>query len=232
MRPSRPVPARALVLFDIDGTLIRRAGPHHRAALEDAVRHEMGIETTTADINTAGMLDQDILIQMLRNAGVAKSRITPALPLLMERAQALYEQETPSLRRKVCPGVHRLLHRLKRAGVPALLVTGNLTRIGWRKMELAGLREHFAFGAFAEGARTRAGLAKIAIQHARRNGWVDRHSRISLIGDHPNDVQAAHSNGIQAVAVATGVTPAEVLSAHAPDVLVSDLRGLELEMLL
>ena len=39
--------APALVLFDIDGTLIRRAGPHHRQALVDAVRHVTGLETTT-----------------------------------------------------------------------------------------------------------------------------------------------------------------------------------------
>ena len=29
---------QALVLFDIDGTLLRRAGPHHREALVKAVR--------------------------------------------------------------------------------------------------------------------------------------------------------------------------------------------------
>src|SRR6202022_214893 len=37
-------PAPALVLFDIDGTLIRRAGPHHREVLVDAVRLVTGIE--------------------------------------------------------------------------------------------------------------------------------------------------------------------------------------------
>ena len=43
-------PAPGLVLFDIDGTLIRRAGPHHRQALIDAVRHVTGLETTTDHI--------------------------------------------------------------------------------------------------------------------------------------------------------------------------------------
>jgi beta-phosphoglucomutase-like phosphatase (HAD superfamily) len=34
--------SRALVLFDIDGTLVRRAGPHHREALVEAVRAPTG----------------------------------------------------------------------------------------------------------------------------------------------------------------------------------------------
>lgn len=40
-------PAPALILFDIDTTLLRRAGPHHRQALVDAVRQVTGRETTT-----------------------------------------------------------------------------------------------------------------------------------------------------------------------------------------
>ena len=40
------LPADALVLFDIDGTLIRKAGPHHREALVAAVHRVTGIETT------------------------------------------------------------------------------------------------------------------------------------------------------------------------------------------
>src|ERR1017187_2890385 len=58
-RPITPMnPAPALVLFDIDGTLVRRAGPHHRQALIDAVRRVTGLETTTDRIPVHGMLDQ------------------------------------------------------------------------------------------------------------------------------------------------------------------------------
>ena len=220
------------MLFDIDGTLIRRAGPHHREALVEAIRKVMRVETTMDNINTAGMLDQDILAEMLREAGVPRSRVREHLPAVMRRAQSLYEKETPSLRGKVCPGARRLLGRLKRAGVPSILVTGNLSRIGWRKMELAGLSEFFATGAFAEEARTRAGLAKIAIRYARQKGWIDIRSRVSLIGDHPNDVMAAREAGAQSIAVATGVTSEQELAAHNPNVLVADLRALAMEALL
>jgi beta-phosphoglucomutase-like phosphatase (HAD superfamily) len=55
-------------LFDIDGTLVRRAGPHHRQALVDAVRQVTGAETTTEGIPVHGMLDPDILAWMMRAA--------------------------------------------------------------------------------------------------------------------------------------------------------------------
>ena len=58
----------ALVLFDIDGTLIRRAGPHHRQALVDAVRQTTGVETTTDGVPVAGMLDRDILKTLMLRA--------------------------------------------------------------------------------------------------------------------------------------------------------------------
>jgi hypothetical protein len=44
---------RALVLFDIDGTLVRRAGPNHREALVHAIRRVTGLESTTDGIPVA-----------------------------------------------------------------------------------------------------------------------------------------------------------------------------------
>ncbi len=94
------------------------------------------------------------------------------------------------------------------------------------------MRPYFRFGAFAELANDRAGLVRFAIRYARREGWIGRHSHISLIGDHPNDVRAAKANGIRAIAVATGLTAFEELQSHSPDIIVPDLRSLKLEMLL
>jgi phosphoglycolate phosphatase len=222
----------ALVLFDIDGTLIRRAGAHHREALVEAIRRTAHVETTTEGVPVAGMLDRDILMTMMGRAGMPRSEIRRAMPEVIKRAQSIYVRRVPDLDRKVCPGVRGLLGRLSRRGVVIGLVTGNLSRIGWRKMERAGLRPYFRFGAFAEMARDRAGLVRIAIRRARRERWITRDSNISLIGDHPNDVLAAQANGIRAVAVGTGIVSLKELESHAPHVAVPDLRKLEIEMLL
>jgi phosphoglycolate phosphatase-like HAD superfamily hydrolase len=225
-------PARAVVLFDIDGTLLSRAGPHHKDALVHAIREVTGHETSFDGIDTSGRLDRDLIRLLLRKAGAKSNAIEAWLPSVTECAQTLYMTICPELGDRVCPGVRDFLTLLQCEGIPAGLVTGNLTAIGWKKMDAAGLRPFFTFGAFADMARTRAGLAKIAIRHARQQGLAGPATAISLVGDHPNDVQAAKLNGIRSIAVATGVSTREELAACSPDVLVSDLRSLELDSLL
>jgi phosphoglycolate phosphatase len=225
-------PPNALVLFDIDGTLIRRAGPHHREALVEAIRRTAHVETTTEGVPVAGMLDREILKTMMQRAGMTRAAIERVMPEVVARAQSIYVRSVPDISRKVCPGVRNLLRRLTARGVVIGLVTGNLSRIGWRKMERAGLRPYFRFGAFAELARDRAGLVRIAIRRARKEGWIGRDSAISLIGDHPNDVLAAQANGIRAIAVGTGIVSLAELQSHSPLIAIPDLRSLAVDDLL
>ena len=220
------------MLFDIDGTLIRRAGPHHRQALEAAVKRVTGLDSSTEGIPTQGMLDRDILRIMLANVGCSAAMIRRLMPELVRVAQSIYVRgRGPKLHRKVCPGVRMLLWKLHRRGIPAGLVTGNLTDIAWKKMERAGLDHYFRFGAFAEFANDRAGLVKLAVREARKKRWIDRSSPVSLIGDHPNDIQAAKANGVRSIAVATGVVGADELAKHEPDLLVEDMRALTVDYL-
>jgi phosphoglycolate phosphatase-like HAD superfamily hydrolase len=207
---------RALVLFDIDGTLVRRAGPQHRMALVEAVRLVTGGETTTDGIPLHGMLDPDILRLMMDAAGVSGD-----MAAIMASAQEIYDEIVPaSLHDKVCPGVLELLARLH-GNVSLALVTGNLTRIGRRKLERAGIGHYFPFGAFGEMAPTRGGLARLAIEHLGAGGPV------TLIGDAPQDVIAAKENGIRSIAVRTGVTPPGELEACGPDYILDDLTHLD-----
>lgn len=220
-----------LALFDIDGTLVRRAGPHHGEALEAAVRQVTGVTVTMSGIPTAGMLDRDILRLMMLNAGLGRARIEAALPQIMQRAPRVYRRRCPDLRAKVCPGVPALLQMLRRRRVVCGLVTGNLRRIGWRKVERAGLRHYFRLGAFSDMGSTRAIIAALARREAHRRGFVSPHAPGILIGDTPNDIEAARANGLISIAVATGVYPVDHLAPHRPDILLEDLRALRWEML-
>src|SRR5512138_2489184 len=102
----------ALVLFDIDGTLIRRAGPHHREALVEAVRRVTGLEATTEGIPVQGMLDCDILRRMMREAGASEDDARRAMPEMVRVAQEFYVGTCPVLERAVCPGARELLQQL------------------------------------------------------------------------------------------------------------------------
>ena len=222
----------ALVLFDIDGTLLRRAGPHHRLALIAAIRRVTGMETTTDGVPVAGMLDPGIVDAMMRQAGAPRRLVRESLPAVMATAERIHVRTCPNLTRRVCPGVRRLLGRLRRAGVVTGLVTGNLTRIGWNKMRQAGLREFFRFGEFGETAPTRAGLVRNAVRRARREGWIAAGANVTLIGDHINDVLAARASGVRSIAVGTGILDMETLAAHSPDMVVPDMRSIHVDMLL
>ena len=216
--------AASLVLFDIDGTLTRGVGKHHRHALENAVLQVTGVAATTENIPVHGMLDHVILTLMLQAAGIHDA----PLDEIIAKAQDLYEIGVPDLRDKVCPGIPDVLDRMLQRGVVLALVTGNLTRIGWHKLSRAGIGHYFRFGAFGEMATTRGGLAKLAIAQARRENLIDATSKISLIGDAVSDVEAARDAGVQAISVRTGITPSGDLERAAPDVLLDDLTQLDL----
>jgi phosphoglycolate phosphatase len=226
------LPAPSLVLFDIDGTLVRRAGPHHKRALIDAVSQVLRLEASLAKIQTHGMLDCDLFRLMLLDLGLNEAEIELNLPKLRRAAEEYYLANGPAdLRTCVCPGVVPLLQTLAAGGIPTTLVTGNLSAIGWRKIELAGLRSYFAAGAFSEQASTRAGLAKAAVADAKSRHLITEDALVSLIGDHPNDVRAARANAIQAIATATGLSSFEELQQENPDILVHDLSELRMEQL-
>ena len=219
-----------MVLFDIDGTLVRRTGPYHGQALVEAVRRVTGLDSTTDHIPVHGMLDTDIIARMMRDAGAGAALVRRSMPDIIRRAQQVYVRSAPDLQGTCCPGVEALLDRLRRHRILMGLVTGNLTRIGWRKLERAGLKPYFRFGAFAEMAKDRAGLARQAIRHARERGWSGPGEPVSLIGDAPSDIIAAKANGIRSIAVYTGISSMDELAEHNPDYLLKDLRSLRLLM--
>src|SRR5664279_1849633 len=108
MAPGSALPG--LALFDIDGTLLRRAGAHHRNALVEAVRRASGLATSIDGIPVAGMLDRDIAGAMLRAAGASEASIRRAMPSIVKEAQRIYVRTCPDLRDKVCPGARQLLY--------------------------------------------------------------------------------------------------------------------------
>lgn len=223
----------ALVLFDIDGTILRGAGHHHKLALVEGIRKVTGLATHLDNVPTAGALDRDLIAAMLQTAGYGQRRTRAALRNVMAECQTAYLENCASdLSACVCAGIRELIVELQGRGAVLGLVSGNLSRIGWRKVELAGLASYFSVAAFAEDGRTRARLARVAAQRAKRQRLVTRACRITLIGDHGNDIEAAKQNGFQSVAVATGVTALEQLRAAGPDYLVEDVTRLDVRNLL
>ncbi len=172
----------SLVLFDIDGTLLRRAGQHHRLALSAGIKRVTGLDTTLDGIETSGMLDRDLIAAMLGAAGVSGSRARSLLVRIMAETATCYAENCAAdLRDRVCEGVVETLSELRRRSAAVGVVSGNLTAIGWKKLQLAGVREYFSVAGFAEDGRTQRPLGASSILActprghacARREGQPD-----------------------------------------------------------
>ncbi|HMF78782.1 MAG TPA: HAD family hydrolase [Bryobacteraceae bacterium] len=217
-----------LVLFDIDGTLLKGAGTHHRDALLEGVRRITGCNASFDGIDTAGTLDHNLISLLLRDHGPVDHH----MDAIVAECQIVFTMNcTADLSGFVCQGAREVLCRLQARGAVLGLVTGNLSRIAWHKMELAGLREFFSVGAFSEDGSTRAHLVQCAVERARNARLVTHDCRVSHIGDHRNDIEAAKANGFQAVAVASGVMSCEDLRTFQPDILVENLAQLDIARL-
>src|SRR5262249_7497444 len=179
-------------------------------------REELGIDGS----DFSGMIDRQILAEM---AG-RRNRIATAEELAAAcLAMADYCREAV-LEAEALPGVAGLVQKLDERGYPLGILSGNVREIGWQKLEAAGLRRPFRFGAFGDEADLRDELVPIALERAREAlGRAFRPEEVYVIGDTPRDVAYARAGGAKIIAVATGRWSVEELSAHAPDHLLPDL---------
>ncbi len=211
-----------VLLFDIDGTLIRSGGAG-KAAMEDALRTEFGLTELYDGVPYSGRTDPSIARDLLNVHGLDPCDAN------IHRLRDAYLRHLPnSLRRHegvVLPGVRELLDRLRDVeGIAVGLLTGNIREGARCKLSHYGLWEYFPFGAFADGIHERDDVARGALKEVASHLKREIHpSNIWVIGDTPLDVKCARAIGARAVAVATGWHPLEELHASRADWVLPDL---------
>jgi phosphoglycolate phosphatase len=225
-----------LILFDIDGTLIRSSGAG-RATIAFALEKVFGTAGSLDTYPFAGKTDSQIISDLLGEAGVPASEIENKIEaiyeLMAQKGQSLFAQDGI----RACPGVPELLTALRsKCDVFLGLLTGNISQTAPLKLAAAGIDPaYFIVGAFGSDADERNDLPEIAWERAARlTGRRFDGSNTVIVGDTPADIVCARVNGSTSVAVATGHHPAEVLEEFLPDFLVESLRDTEnvLEILL
>lgn len=213
-----------VLLFDIDGTLIRSGGAG-KAAMEAGLCSEFGVRELHDVVPYSGRTDTSISRDLLSVHGIEPSdeniiRLRTAylshLPATLEKYQGV-----------VLPGIRDLLNRLQSDDRFCVgLLTGNV-RAGARcKLSHFDLWQYFPFGAFADDILDRDDVARSALIHTSKHLGRDVHPQnIWVIGDTPLDVRCARAIGARAVAVATGWHSLEELTASKPDHVYSDLAN-------
>jgi phosphoglycolate phosphatase-like HAD superfamily hydrolase len=225
-RSSHPATMKIL-LWDIDGTLIRTGNAGHRA-MNAAALAVFGLRDAFAHFDFGGRTDPWVLDLLCRQHNLATSS---------ERVEQFYAVYVETLRVELhnpkafaCVGIRETLAHFNTAPDVSLgLLTGNIVAGARAKLEHFGLWSYFPFGAFADDSGERNRLGPIALERARRHlGRADiaPHDLI-VIGDTPHDIACARAVGAHAVATATGGASYDELAAHRPDLLVRDFANPE-----
>lgn len=203
-----------LVLFDIDGTLLRPCGLGRRS-LERAFAGRYGRTGVFDGVPFHGRTDPDIVGDGLARVGAPAGDLQPVLDDYLGHLEAEVAGGPPL----TLPGVEDLLDALAATpGVVLGLVTGNVRRGAEIKLARDGLMSRFRVGAFGDDSTDRAVLVRLARRRAEEGGFGPFPGRRwAHVGDTEADIRAAREAGARAVAVATGPHGREALAGHGPD---------------
>lgn len=130
--------------------------------------------------------------------------------VLLAEYRAHYREHGIPLTRAM-PGARESIDAIRARGDDVLVVTAKYGAVAGMALEAAGLDADIIIGdLFAEAK----GVALL------------EHCAWAYVGDHPGDVRAARHAGVHAIAVTTGPSSAEELSAAGADAVLPNLHGL------
>jgi len=214
-----------LVLFDIDGTLVRTGGAGVKAFAK-VFETEFGARDGFENLKFGGRTDVSLVREFF---GVHKIAPTPEnFQRFFGRYVFWLDHILQKSETATCPGVWEFIHQLQTLSHPPLLglLTGNIRLGAEIKLRHFDLWKVFATGAFADDHEDRNQIAAIARERGCKIlGERLRHEQVLVIGDTRLDIGCARGIGARVLAVATGGSTLEDLRRHAPDWAVADLKA-------
>ena len=212
-----------LILFDIDGTLLRTQGAG-RLAMADAGRELFGQGFTLDGVDIAGRLDPLIFADALAacELGEADDHQDTFRSVYGRCLETRFAQDATAT---LLPGVASLVGELTDREVTLGLLTGNYPETGRLKIAHAGLDpDVFSIGAWGCDGSHRRDLPPVALaRYEASSGRSVSSGQVVIIGDTPHDVDCAAANGCRCLAVATGSYQTADLEAAGADRVVEDL---------
>jgi phosphoglycolate phosphatase len=216
---------RRLLLWDIDGTLVRTGGIGS-GAFDLALADVLG-EVPPGRVVMSGKTDRLIVHEQLALLGrepdpaVVDAVLVRLVDRLADVAHRIPEQGS------ACPGALRVLESL--AGLPDVAsgcLTGNLRPNALVKLAAFGLDRFIDLdvGAYGSDHFDRNSLLPLALDRAAaRFGTAVAPEDTWVIGDTPLDLACARAGNARCLLVATGTYPLDELEALAPDAALPDL---------
>lgn len=212
-----------LVLFDIDGTLVRTGGAGVEA-FRKVFAGEFGATDGFEKLKFAGRTDTGLVREFFEYHHI---------PMTEENTQRFFEHYVFLLDDILSRGAPRACHGVREfiAALRALprapmlgLLTGNIRLGAEIKLRHCGLWDVFVMGAFADDSEDRNLIAAAARDRGGRLlGKILRGTEVLVIGDTPHDIRCGKYIGARVLAVATGGATLEELKEHRPNWAVEDL---------
>ena len=219
--PAEPLVSAALmirlVLFDVDGTLIRTGGAGEKA-FDRVCETVFHVKNGTAELNFAGRTDPAIVRDFF-----GQHQIEPSAG----NFQQFYDSYVFWLDHLlghsegwVLPGVWEMMRDFRALPQPPLLglLTGNIRLGAQIKLSHFHLWQYFETGAFGDDHEDRNQLAVIARERASRTLSENLDgNQILVVGDTPLDIACGRAIQAKVLAVATGRYGLKELKPHEPD---------------
>ena len=217
-----------LLLFDIDGTLVRTGGAG-KDSMEKALYKVFNIKNGLDSIPMMGRTDPLILKDALAKHGIVWDRENENKLKQVYFEIIKNEIIKPRKSQRVLPGIEQTLELLSGENNIYLgLLTGNYRISAYIKINRFNLGRFFPFGAFADDSQDRNKLGRFAIKRfEKKYGFIPDSSQVFIIGDTPSDIACAAPYNFKTVAVATGIHSFEELKEHNPDFVFRDFRDYE-----
>ncbi len=226
-----PAPlAKKLLLFDIDGTLIRAAGAGSKA-LDRVFKAAYGIDNACKAVRLDGRTDRAIVREMVHFFGIQSPQATEQTidDILQAYLANLQHEILDNQGYTILPGIENLLSYLRgQTQIVLGLATGNLKRGAEIKLNRGNLFHFFSCGGFGCDSEIRAELVAFGIKRGKAHAQFDfSPEQIFVIGDTEFDIEAGKKAGAKTVAVATGSHSIDVLAKYKPDFIFQDFSNLE-----
>ena len=219
-----------IVLFDIDGTLIKAGGAGARG-LNKAIKAMCGVDNICDKFSLQGATDKENFTVAFKHACGKKPTAKQFRELELRYLGFLpaeVERSVKSKKYSKLNGVEKLLVLLsKRKDVMVGLGTGNLREGAFIKLEPSGLKKYFAFGGYGCDSHIRSLVLMKAVQRAEKILKAPvRPADVYVIGDTHLDVFAAKAADYHSAAVMDGFGDQDLLARSGAELIVKDFSDL------
>ncbi len=235
--PLLPLSDLRVLLWDIDGTLIRATKPGSFKDYTIPMLEEVfGTAGRLPEMKVSGMTDLQIVGEALKHEGITHEHIRERVHELRESYMKAMHKFTGNGDEvfEVLPGVREVLQTVtNHPRYYSALLTGNIEPAAWLKMELMGLAEFFPLpGAFGDESHDRRDLPALAAARIKEHLQAElQPEQFIVIGDTPRDIECAKHFGARSLAVGTGrFYSIESIMDCSPDAFLPDLSDVNIVM--